>query len=186
MSTYNVTPKSAPYIDQLNEWMTQSDMIGWAFFPKTVCDVKKVEIARCLKLTKDSVVPVSFTVPRKRMEFFQDDIFVATRAPEAWYTSDEWFSAAQKEQTFVTMQPAGMIELSKAPKEELTEAQKKYQNNLEAMAKAKEQQIKGATGHTNSQQVQKYFSAVATTMPTKNRWDAAVDNSRTDVDDSEW
>jgi hypothetical protein len=67
MSTYNVTPKTAPYLDALSEWMCGSDLIGWAFLPKTVCDVKKVEIARCIRLTKDTAVPVNFLVPRKRV-----------------------------------------------------------------------------------------------------------------------
>jgi hypothetical protein len=92
-------------------------------------------------------------VNKQQMEFFQDDIYVPTRSPEPWFTADEWFAGAAKEPVYVTMQPAGMLELSKAPKEELTEAQKKYQDRLEQQKREKETQLKGATGHTSAKEV---------------------------------
>jgi len=141
---------------------------------------------KALKLTKDSVVPISFTVPRKRLEYFQDDIFVHTRTPEPWATAEQFFKGEAKEARYVSMQPAGMLELSKAPKEAMTEAQRKYQNFLEMKAKEKEAKPVGATGHSSSTEVQAHFAKVATTLPSKNRWDAQVDNSQNDVDDAEW
>jgi len=85
----------------------------------------------------------------------------------------------------VSLQPHGMTELSKAPAEELTDLQKKYQQRLIDEEKAKLAKPKGATGHTSSTEVQQHFKQVAQHMPTHNRWDAQADKAD-DVDGNEW
>ncbi len=39
--------------------------MGAAMLPKRMCDVQKCEVARFVKLSKDSVQLVSLTIPRK-------------------------------------------------------------------------------------------------------------------------
>jgi len=176
----------APFIDELNEWMSGGDCFGFFFYPKQSSDVRKVEIAKSLKLTKDSIIPVPWTVPRKRLEFFQDDLFPPTRVP-LLMSADEFFAGVTKEPTKISLKPADMTELSKAPQEELTDRQKKYQQRLiDEEQKAKAPKVRGATGHTNAQEVREHFTKVATTLPTRNRWDAPQDNSQVDVDEGEW
>jgi coronin-1B/1C/6 len=46
--------------------------------PKRACNAMRCEVARFVKLTSDSVEPISFIVPRKEVTF-QEDIF-----PEAF------------------------------------------------------------------------------------------------------
>jgi len=183
--TYIVGPQP-PYIEQLSEWQSCGDISGVYFFPKSVVDVKKVEVGRALKLGKDdTIITVPFVVPRKRLEYFQDDLFPPTRSPQATMTADEFFAGEKQEIKYISLQPHGMTELSKAPPEELTDLQKKYQQRLIDEEKARQNKIKGATGHTSAQEVQQHFKQVAQHMPTRNRWDATPEKGN-DVDESEW
>ena len=54
-------------IDTMNLWQTANDTNGFVLLSKTLVDVKKVEIHRALQLTKDAVLPITYTVPRKRV-----------------------------------------------------------------------------------------------------------------------
>ena len=49
------------------------------FLPKNVCSVRDVEFAKAYRLTDTSIEPISFTVPRVKTNFFQDDLFPDTR-----------------------------------------------------------------------------------------------------------
>ncbi|GAA5960040.1 hypothetical protein JCM3765_006144 [Sporobolomyces pararoseus] len=89
---------------------------GFAFFPKTRNDVKEVEIVKSLRLTPGTVEAVSFTVPRMKTEFFQDDIFVPTRNREKpSMTAEEWIAGKNTPLEIVNLQPSGMKPLSQAP-----------------------------------------------------------------------
>ena len=48
---------------------SMSDVTGQCFVHKTQLDVKSVEIARSLKLSKDKLIPITWTIPRKRVRF---------------------------------------------------------------------------------------------------------------------
>lgn len=89
---------------------------GWAFLPKTVVDVRRVEIAKALRLTPTSVEAVSFTIPRARAEFFQDDVFPPTadlNTPAL--TAAQWFDGANIDAPRIDLRPEGMKLLSDAP-----------------------------------------------------------------------
>ena len=43
---------------------------GIGFLPKVVCDVKRVEIARAIRLCQTSVEGIFFTVPRAKVSPF--------------------------------------------------------------------------------------------------------------------
>ncbi|KAJ3159447.1 Coronin-7 [Geranomyces michiganensis] len=91
---------------------------GIAFLPKTVCDVRAIEIAKGYRITPAAIETVSFTVPRLKREFFQDDIFPPTRdVSKPAIGVDEWLTGAKVVTTTVDLAPADMIPLSEAPVE---------------------------------------------------------------------
>ena len=81
-----------------------------AFLPKVVCDVKKVEIARGVRLTPSTVEQFVIKVPRTRLEYFQDDLYPPTRVTwESVYSAQEWFDGAGgREQNSVSLKPGDM------------------------------------------------------------------------------
>lgn len=177
---------STPHMELLNTFQTATEATGYIFLPKTSVDVKKVEIVKALKLTKDSCQPYSHCVPRKRLEFFQDDLFPSTRSPESLMSTEDFFSAKfpqGKANRWVSLNVFGLTPLSEAPEEELTDRQKRYQ---EQISKRDAPKVVGPMGHQNAAEVQQHFKTIASQLTGKNRWDAAVDNSRKDVDDAEW
>lgn len=70
---------------------------GAALLPKTLCDVRSVELARLLLLTPASVERVAFSLPRadKLRAFFQDDVFgPSRRRHEPLLSAEQWFGGA--------------------------------------------------------------------------------------------
>eukprot|EP01041_Mallomonas_annulata_P007777 gene7777-15913_t len=65
---------------------------GVAWVPKRGLNIMGCETARLLKLTANSVEPLSFFVPRKS-EAFQDDIFPDTFSGEPSQTAQEWLTS---------------------------------------------------------------------------------------------
>lgn len=105
----------------LDAYRSAAPQAGVCFLPKSVVNVREVEICRMLKLHADKVEAVPFYVPRQRKEFFQDDLYVPTRdwsaAPLA--SAAQWLDPAVAPQVAtVTLQPAGMTPLSAAPAQE--------------------------------------------------------------------
>ena len=78
---------------------------GADMLPKRSLNVMKCEVARMLKLTGDSVEPLSFIVPRKS-EAFQEDIFPDTAAGIPSLTAAEWFSGKTAEPKKVSLDPS--------------------------------------------------------------------------------
>ena len=177
---------AAPHIEQLNIFQTQSDAVGFVLLEKRLCDVSKVEIQRALKLTKDAVLPVTYSVPRKRLTFFQDDLYPPTRVAQPEMSAEDFLSgkyADGKDQTLTSLRPQGMEPLSEAPEEEMTEKQLKYAAKLAADSAPK---AVGALGHTSAEEVKQHFLGLQANVAGGSRFDARVDNSRVDVDESEW
>lgn len=91
---------------------------GIALMPKTTCDVRKVEIARMWRLTQSTLEPMSFTVPRVKPEYFQDDLFPdVSESGKPTMTSQEWFRGMNKEPAKISLRPSDMKPLSEAPVE---------------------------------------------------------------------
>lgn len=63
---YEVTDE-APYFCPLSHHRCSSLHQGLSFLPKNQCDVKIVEFAKCYRLTSSSIEPLSFTVPRLKV-----------------------------------------------------------------------------------------------------------------------
>lgn len=60
---YEITGET-PYICPLSHHRCNNSHQGLSFLPKNVCDVSNVEFAKALRLTNNSIEPLSFTVPR--------------------------------------------------------------------------------------------------------------------------
>jgi len=80
---------------------------GGGWLPKRACQVWKCEVARFYKLTANSVIPISFIVPRKAgAEVFQEDIFPDAYAGRPAVQADEWLKGENKLPITVSMNPA--------------------------------------------------------------------------------
>jgi len=101
-----------PYIHYLTEYSSTIPSQGVAFMHKTSCNIKEAEILKVIRLTTDYAETLSFTVPRTRLDLFQDDIFPMTRDKKAALSSDEWFKGQNKDPVMVNLQPSGMEKLS--------------------------------------------------------------------------
>jgi coronin-7 len=150
-----------------------------SYLPKTSLNVKEVEIAKALKLGDEEIRPITFSVPRKRKEFFQDDIYVAARSGKALFTATEWFEGGKKEITRVSLQPDGMAKLSEAPAEELTDMQKRRASML------RDQKEKASKDRPTMIDHFKKFEVSTDAPPVSSRWDA-VSKAKGDVADDEW
>lgn len=117
LNTCEVHPEDGEKaFDSLPPFAHSTLQSGWAFLPKSVVDVKRVEVAKALRLTPTSVEAVSFTIPRARGEFFQDDVFPPTvdvNTPAM--TAAEWLGGSNISPTTIDLRPEGMKLLSEAP-----------------------------------------------------------------------
>jgi pantothenate kinase-related protein Tda10 len=87
-----------------------------AFFPKQHVDPRKVEVAKCLRLTARSIEEVSFTIPRSKTTFFQDDIYVPTiDTLMHTTTASAWLAGDKTTPRVLDLKPDGMELLSSAP-----------------------------------------------------------------------
>ncbi|KAH0550621.1 coronin-7 isoform X1 [Cotesia glomerata] len=106
--TYEIT-EEAPYCCPLSHHRCASLHQGLSFLPKNKCDIASVEFASALRLTNNTIEPLSFTVPRIKSELFQDDLFPPTRV--TWtptLSSAEWFSGVNKHAPRISLKPPGM------------------------------------------------------------------------------
>ncbi|XP_044254931.1 coronin-7 isoform X2 [Tribolium madens] len=111
---FEITEES-PYICPLSHHRCNNLHQGLSFLPKNVCDVTNVEFAKALRLTNNTIEPLSFTVPRIKTELFQDDLFPPTKV--TWkpsVTSIEWFNNKDKSPQRISLKPEGMDLLSES------------------------------------------------------------------------
>ena len=94
MPTFEVSLES-PHLFPLSPYRPNGLHQGFAFLPKNVLDVKNVEFARAYRLTSNTIEPISFTVPRVKTVFFQDDLFPMTKVLwEPALSAQEWFQGS--------------------------------------------------------------------------------------------
>ncbi|CAI8046126.1 Coronin-7 [Geodia barretti] len=124
---YEYVEDKEPYLFDVAPFACGSPHQAVSYLPKYLCDVKRVEIARAVRLCKATVEPIFFKVPRTRTEYFQDDVYPETRVTwEAALTSQEWLSGEDGVQSSLSLRPHDMEPLSEAPK--AAPAPKKYQS----------------------------------------------------------
>ncbi|GAM23974.1 hypothetical protein SAMD00019534_071490 [Acytostelium subglobosum LB1] len=104
-----------PFVHFLTEYASGTPQMGIAPVSKHLLNVKKCEIARFFKVSDTTVEPLQFTVPRNRLEFFQDDIYTPTRVNTPTMTAEQWFGGASEEPQRVSLCPSDMTPLSTAP-----------------------------------------------------------------------
>ncbi|KAM4535896.1 coronin-7-like isoform 1-T1 [Fundulus diaphanus] len=114
---YEVIPED-PYFIECSSFNSPEPHKGLAFLPKTECNVRDVEIAVGLMLTKTTIEPVAFRVPRVKKEFFQDDVYPDTAV---WWepalNASAWLSGSNGQHKKISLKPKDMTPVSEAPKE---------------------------------------------------------------------
>jgi len=122
ISTESIGTSHTAMVTKCNEYQTsRNPFAGVAMLPKRTCDVENIEINRFLKLTTDSVIPISFTVPRSDAlkKYYQDDLFPPTRDYDInhfehktsdgdWLTASNWMTQNNEESvnpSFYSMKP---------------------------------------------------------------------------------
>jgi len=94
---------------------------GGGWLPKRAMDVWKCEVARFLKLTESSVIPISFIVPRKAGgDVFQKDIFPDAYAGVPSLSAQDWLSGQNKDPVLMSMDPKNSKEPTKSMPSQFT------------------------------------------------------------------
>jgi hypothetical protein len=109
--------------EKCSDFQTSKDPIaGICMLPKSMCDVRNVETTRMLKLTVNSVVPLSYKLPRAEnvKTWFQDDVYQAVKT-DASVSVGDWQSLCSgavdelPPVNFMSLKPADMQNLSEKP-----------------------------------------------------------------------
>lgn len=95
-----------PYCYALNDHKSNVSAKGMAMVPKRALNVMSCETARLMKLTTNSVEPLSFFVPRKS-EAFQDDIYPDTFSGVPSHSADEWMGGSTLPPMLKSLNPSG-------------------------------------------------------------------------------
>jgi len=105
--------EDAPHLFPLSHHKCTTATQGMALLPKQVCQVRDVEFARFITLTSSSIEPLSFTVPRVKNDYFQDDLFPPTRILwEPSMSAAEWFAGSNTPPKKLDLKPEDMETLS--------------------------------------------------------------------------
>jgi coronin-1B/1C/6 len=102
-----------PHVFPVSDFRAQSTTKGMCLLPKLTCDTTRTEVARFLKLTNDSVEPLSFIIPRKS-EQFQEDVYPDAYAGLPALSADEFFSGLNATPRLTSMDPAKRADLAHA------------------------------------------------------------------------
>jgi WD40 repeat protein len=94
----------APFIHYISEFKSNVPQRGMGVAPKLIYDFSSCEVMRLLKLSGNSIDPVSFCVPRKS-DIFQDDLYPDTYAFQPAESADEWFSGKNAEPKMCKIDP---------------------------------------------------------------------------------
>jgi coronin-1B/1C/6 len=93
-----------PWCFPVSEFRSTVAAKGMCMIPKRNLNIMACETARMLKLTSNSVEPLSFIVPRKS-DAFQEDIFPPTASGVPAHTADQWFAGSNKEPEKMSLAP---------------------------------------------------------------------------------
>uniref|UniRef100_A0A0K2SZ79 Coronin n=1 Tax=Lepeophtheirus salmonis TaxID=72036 RepID=A0A0K2SZ79_LEPSM len=114
VTTFEVA-HDAPHLFGLSPYRPSGLHQGFAFLPKITCNVKEVEFAKAFRLTNNTIEPISFSVPRVKTAYFQDDLFPPTRILwEHTMSADEWLRGVKKDTPRISLKPDDMKCLSEA------------------------------------------------------------------------
>ncbi|XP_005107916.1 coronin-7 [Aplysia californica] len=163
--------EDAPHLFECAPFKFDSLHQSASYLPKYTCDVRKVEVMRGWRLTSNSVDGFTFTVPRVKMEYFQDDLFPNTDVTwEPTITAADWLAGKDKRQKTKSLRPSDMKPLSEAP--------------VEAPKAKKFESYNAETYKTDEQRKEELVSAMAGKLEMS---DAPLPQDLAEgVDDDEW
>ncbi|XP_077590419.1 coronin-7-like isoform X1 [Stigmatopora nigra] len=114
---YEIFPRE-PHFVECSSFNNPEPHKGLAFLPKSECNVREVEMAAALMLSKTAVEPVVFKVPRVKKEFFQDNLYPETAVTwEAASSAAAWLRGEDSRHRKISLRPSDMAPVSEAPKE---------------------------------------------------------------------
>jgi len=154
LRSYELWDEPTP-ITELDCYTASIPAKGCCFLPKQALDVKGCEIARAMKIENNSVVPVTFKLPRKTAATeFQEDVYVDSFAKVPATNAKDFFAGTNAEPKTESMRPywegavatatsAGAnLKMSSAKlvtADDLAAAEKKITECEEALEKAKKE-----------------------------------------------
>lgn len=84
--------------------------VGFSFLPKRLSNIKQCEILSSLRLTATTIEVVSFTIPKAKLEYFQDDIFIPTRDVEhSTLSAEAWIEGGYATSRLIDLRPHDML-----------------------------------------------------------------------------
>lgn len=104
VSFFEMTPDT-PWIYDTGKVAHDIPTKSACLVPKRAMNVMDCEVARVLKLTANSIVPISFNVPRKTKRDFAFDLFPDTAAAVPAATAAEWFGGANNKPKTMSLNP---------------------------------------------------------------------------------
>jgi len=108
--SYFELTKEAPYLHFLSDYRDTNSQQGACFLPKRAVDTTTCEIAHTLRLMKDSIIPISFRVPRKS-DLFQKDLYPDAYAGVPSLEAKEYLAGENKAPKLKSMKPGTTTEL---------------------------------------------------------------------------
>jgi len=102
---YYEISSDAPHIFPLSDFRSNVSAKGMAWVPKRGLNFMACETARLMKLTTQSVEPLSFFVPRKS-DSFQDDLYPDTAAPIPAHSAEEWVAGSELTPRLMSLNPS--------------------------------------------------------------------------------
>ncbi|XP_029432457.1 coronin-7-like isoform X1 [Rhinatrema bivittatum] len=97
---------ATPSLTQVNQCLVETKSRGAAMVPKLAVDVMACEVVRVLQLTDGFVVPISYTVPRKSVQEFHEDLFPDTAGNVSSVSAQDWWTGSNKQLEKVSLNPA--------------------------------------------------------------------------------
>jgi len=102
---YEVVPEEEPknIVTHLGQFSSNNATSAACSLPRRSCDVISTEIIRIYKISKGTITPLQFQVPR-RSELFADDIYPPARGDEPALTKEEWYSGKNSTPKLVSLE----------------------------------------------------------------------------------
>jgi WD40 repeat protein len=102
---YEVLPNEEPklIVQHLGQFSSNNPTAAACSLPRRSCDVSQTEIIRIYKVSKGTVVPLKFQVPRKS-ELFAEDIYPPARGDEPNITAANWFAGENATPKLVSLE----------------------------------------------------------------------------------
>ena len=98
------------HVFPLSDFRSSVSAKGMAWVPKRGVNIMACETARLLKLTTNSVEPLSFFVPRKS-ESFQEDLYPETASIVPAHSASEWINGSDKAPNLMSLDPSAQIKV---------------------------------------------------------------------------